>query len=128
VPGDDDTGADEDRPVSKEAKARARKVFQRAHELFKNKDMKEERADLLNAWKSFEQTHGSTDDVENIDKQIPRKERKRRKIEEDRFEEYIDYVFPADDKASANMSNLLKMAQAWKQQQQITNGSNGNQE
>ena len=124
VPDADDTQTDEERPVSEEAKARARKVFQRAHDLFKNKEMKEERVDLLNAWKSFEQTHGSGEDIEKIEKQMPRKERKRRKIEEDRFEEYIDYIFPADDQSAANMSKLLQMAHAWKQQQ-TANGVNG---
>ena len=116
--------ADEDRPVSEEAKARARKVFQRAHDLFKDKEMKDERVDLLNAWKSFEQTHGSAEDIEKIEKQMPRKERKRRKIEEDRFEEYIDYIFPADDQSAANLSKLLQTAHAWKQQRNV-NGSNG---
>ena len=125
VPDADDTGTEEDRPVSEDAKARARKVFQRAHDLFKEKELKEERVDLLNAWKSFEQTHGSPEDIENIEKQMPRKERKRRKVEEDRFEEYIDYIFPSDDQAAANLSKLLQKAHAWKQKQ-TANGVNGN--
>jgi crooked neck len=116
---------DEDAPVSEEAKSRARKVFQRAHDLFKDKELKEERVDLLNAWKSFEHTHGSAEDIEKIEKQIPRKVKKRRKIEEDRFEEYLDYVFPADDESAAKMSKLLQMAHAWKQKQQ-TAPTNGN--
>jgi crooked neck len=124
VPDADDNQTDEDRPVSEEAKARARKVFERAHAIFKDKEMKEERVDLLNAWKSFEQTHGSPEDIEKIEKQMPRRERKRRRIEEDRFEEYIDYIFPADDESAAKMSNLLRMAHAWKQQQNA-NGENG---
>jgi crooked neck len=124
VPDADDNQTDEDRPVSEEAKARARKVFERAHVIFKDKEMKEERVDLLNAWKSFEQTHGSPEDIEKIEKQMPRRERKRRRIEEDRFEEYIDYIFPADDESAAKMSNLLRMAHAWKQQQNA-NGENG---
>jgi crooked neck len=126
VPDPDDTGADEDRPVSDAAKARTRAVFQRAHDVFKNKDLKEERVDLLNAWKSFEQTHGTAEDIEKIEKQMPRKERKRRRIEEDRFEEYIDYIFPSDDKQTANLSKLLQKAQAWKQQQAANGTTNGN--
>ena len=125
VPDGDDDGGDENGPVSDAAKGRARKVFQRACDLFRDKEMKEERLDLLNAWKSFEQTHGSAKDVEDIEKQMPRRERKRRKIEEDRFEEYIDYVFPADDQSAAGMSNFIQMAHAWKQRQSI-NGTNGN--
>lgn len=111
---------DEDAPVSEEAKARARKVFRRAHDLFKEKELKEERVDLLNAWKSFEHTHGGAEDIEKIEKQMPRKVKKRRKIEDDRFEEYLDYVFPADDESAAKMSKLLQMAHAWKQNQQTT--------
>jgi crooked neck len=122
VPDADDDGSDSDRPVSQEAKDRARAVFKRANDLFKDKDLKEERVDLLNAWKAFEQTHGSAEEIEGIEKQMPRKERKRRKIDEDRFEEYFDYVFPADDRARGNLSKLLSMAHSWKQQK----GQNGN--
>ena len=115
---------EEARPVSEEAKARARKVFQRAHDVFKNKELKEERVDLLNAWKSFENTHGSKEEIEKIEQQMPRRVKKRRKLDDDQFEEYLDYVFPADDESAAKMSRLLQMAHAWKQQQN-TNGSNG---
>jgi crooked neck len=47
---------------------------------------------------------------------MPRKQKKRRKMDDDSYEEYIDYVFPADDLQTANVSNLLAMAAAWKQQ------------
>lgn len=122
---------DEDGPVSEEAKSRARMVFKRAHDLFKEKELKEERVDLLNAWKSFEHTHGSPDEIEKIEKQMPRKVKKRRKIEDDRFEEYLDYVFPADDESAAKMSKLLQMAHSWKQrqtQQATANGADGEEE
>ena len=124
VPESEEDEGDEDRPVSEEAKARARKVFQRAHDVFKNKELKEERVDLLNAWKSFENTHGSKEDIEKIEQQMPRRVKKRRKLDDDQFEEYLDYVFPADDESAAKMSKLLQMAHAWKQQQ-TTNGTNG---
>ena len=129
VPEVEEEEGDEERPVSEEAKARARKVFQRAHDIFKNKELKEERVDLLNAWKSFENTHGSKEDIEKIEQQMPRRVKKRRKLDDDQFEEYLDYVFPADDESAAKMSRLLQMAHAWKQQQQqqqqTTNGTNG---
>jgi crooked neck len=127
VPEVEEEEGDEERPVSEEAKARARKVFQRAHDIFKNKELKEERVDLLNAWKSFENTHGSKEDIEKIEQQMPRRVKKRRKLDDDQFEEYLDYVFPADDESAAKMSRLLQMAHAWKQQQQqqqqTTNGT-----
>jgi crooked neck len=51
--------------------------------------------------------------------------KKRRKLDDDQFEEYLDYVFPADDESAAKMSKLLEMAHAWKQQQTAANGANG---
>lgn len=76
-----------------------------------------QRVELLNAWKAFEQTHGSAEDLAAIEKQMPRRVKKRRKLDDDRYEEYMDYVFPADDASAANLSRLLQRAHAWKQQQ-----------
>ena len=112
---------DEEQPVSEEAKARARTVFERAYRSMKEKDLKEERVALLNAWKSFEATHGSAEDIEKVEKQMPRRVKKRRKLDDDSFEEYMDYVFPADDQSAANMAKLLAMAHQWKQSE----GQNG---
>jgi crooked neck len=58
--------------------------------------------------------HGTTDDVASVQMQMPRKTKRRRKLDDDSYEEYIDYVFPADDQATANLSNLLRLAQSWK--------------
>jgi crooked neck len=74
-----------------------------------------QRVSLLNAWLSFERTHGSEEDIEKVQKQMPRKTKRRRKLDDDSYEEYIDYVFPADDRQTAKLSNLLAMAQSWKQ-------------
>ncbi|GJC99770.1 pre-mRNA-splicing factor CLF1 [Colletotrichum higginsianum] len=113
---EDEEEAEEEAPISNEAKARARKVFERAHKSMREKDLKEEAVTLLNAWLSFERTHGVDDDVAKVQKLMPRKTKRRRRLDDDSFEEYIDYVFPADDKQTQNLSNLLAMAQAWKQQ------------
>ncbi|KAK7228489.1 hypothetical protein V2G26_000659 [Clonostachys chloroleuca] len=106
---------EEDRPVSDEAKARARKVFERAHKRMRDKDLKEERVALLNAWLSFENEHGSPEEVEGVRKQMPRTVKKRRQLEDDTWEEYMDYVFPADDQQAKNLSSIMAMAQKWKQ-------------
>ena len=82
-----------------------------------------QRVALLTAWKSFESTHGSPSDMEKVDKQMPRKVKKRRKLDDDSFEEYMDYVFPADDESAAKMSKLLQMAHQWKQTQGEENGA-----
>ena len=120
VPEDEEeeTEEDEARPISDEAKSRARRVFDRANRNMKEKELKEERVALLNAWKSFENAHGSPADFEKVEKQMPRRIKKRRKLSDDTFEEYVDYVFPADDESSAKMSKLLAMAHAWKKEQE----------
>ncbi|GAB0132351.1 NineTeen Complex (NTC) component [Epichloe bromicola] len=111
---DEEEGAEE-QPVSEEAKARARKVFERAHKSMREKYLKEERVSLLNAWLSFEREHGSEEDVDSVQKQMPRRTKKRRLLEDDTYEEYFDYVFPADDQQAKNLSNIMAMAQKWKQ-------------
>jgi len=117
----DDDEDDDARPISAAAKTRARAIFTRAHKSLKDKELKEERVALLNAWKSFENAHGSTEDIEKIAKQMPRRVKKRRKLDEAglEYEEYLDYVFPQDDESAAKMSRLLEMAHAWKQQQAL---------
>ena len=115
--GEEDVDEDEDRPVSEAAKAKARKVFERAYKSMREKELKEERVALLNAWKAFEETHGDEADREKVEKQMPRKVKKRRRLDDDSFEEYVDYVFPADDESAARMSKLLAMAHQWKAEQ-----------
>ncbi|KAF1841070.1 TPR-like protein [Cucurbitaria berberidis CBS 394.84] len=125
---DSDADEDEDRPISDDAKARARAIFDRAHQRLKDKDLKEDRVALLNAWRSFEAIHGSKEDQEKIEKQMPRKVKKRRKLDDDSFEEYVDYVFPADDESAAKLAKLMANAQRWKMAQaqaQAGEGQNG---
>jgi len=108
--------------VSAASIVRARGVFQRAHKLYKERELKEERVALLGAWKSFEDTHGGEEEREKIAKQMPRRVKKRRRLDDESFEEYLDYVFPADDEGSAKMSKLMAMAQKWKQEQEMAGG------
>ncbi|KAJ4991317.1 pre-mRNA-splicing factor clf1 [Stagonosporopsis vannaccii] len=116
---------DEDKPVSDAAKARARALFERAHKRMKDKDLKEDRVALLNAWKSFEAIHGSPEDQEKINKQMPRKVKKRRKLDDDSFEEYVDYIFPADDESAAKLAKLMANAQKWKAAKAAKEAENG---
>ncbi|KND90355.1 Pre-mRNA-splicing factor clf1, partial [Tolypocladium ophioglossoides CBS 100239] len=101
-------------PVSDEAKARARKFFERAHRSMRDKDLKEERVSLLNAWLSFERTHGAAEDVDRVQRQMPRRTKRRRRLDDDTFEEYVDYVFPVDDQQAKSLSNVMALAQKWK--------------
>jgi len=105
----------EEIPVSEAAKARARGVFERALKSMKERDLKAERVALLRAWLEFERTHGAAEDVERIRRQMPREVKKKRRIDEDTWEEYVDYVFPADEQQTKNLSNLLAMAKQWKE-------------
>jgi crooked neck len=124
VPGDEDEeeeeegDGDEETPVSEEARTRARKVFERAYKLMKEQGVKEDRVALLNAWKSFEAAHGSAEDQKKIEAMMPSRVKKRRKLDDDTFEEYIDWLFPQDDESGKKISNLLQMAQKWRQEQQ----------
>ena len=112
--GEDDT---EQREVSEEAKARGRKIFERAYKTMRDQDLKEDRVALLNSWKAFEEEHGSEEDIEKVLKQMPRKVKNHRRIDDDSYEEYVDYIFPADDESAARMSKLLANVAKWKQEQ-----------
>lgn len=130
VPDEDTNGTtadndDEDRPVSEAAKSRARVIFTRAHDRMKERDAKEDRVALLTAWRSFEAIHGTSEDQEKIEKQMPRKVKKRRKLDDGEFEEYIDYVFPADDESTAKLAKLLANAARWKAMQAAKEAEGG---
>ncbi|KAK5116023.1 NineTeen Complex (NTC) component [Meristemomyces frigidus] len=117
VPDETSESVDED-AVSPAAVFRTRVVFQRAHKLYKEKSLTEERVALLNAWKGFEEAHGSEEDRERLGKQMPRRVKKRRKLEDGSFEEYMDYVFPADEVGGGKMSKLMAEAQRWKRERE----------
>jgi crooked neck len=110
----DPSSSEDDDTISPSAISRARSIFTRAHTVLKDKDLKEDRVALLSAWKSFEDVHGSEADKDNIAKQMPRKVKKRRKLDDDSFEEYVDYVFPADDESASKLTRLLANAAKWK--------------
>ncbi|XP_029196374.1 crooked neck-like protein 1 [Acropora millepora] len=103
-----------------ESREQARSVYQRADKALRNAEEKEERVMLLEAWKEFESEHGDETTQEKIKKKMPRRVKKRRKIQTDDgsdagWEEFYDYIFPDDE---ANMPNfkLLQMARLWKKQ------------
>ena len=47
---------------------------------------------------------------------MPRKVKKRRKLDDESFEEYMDYLFPDDGESAAKNLKFLQMAHAWKAQ------------
>ncbi|KFX92215.1 hypothetical protein V490_05512 [Pseudogymnoascus sp. VKM F-3557] len=115
IPDEEEEGEEEERPISDAAKERARKVFERAHKSMKERDLKEERAALLAAHLSFEMTHGDAKSQEALTKKQPRKTKRRRKMDDDTYEEYVDYVFPDEDEQKKMLGGILEAARMWKE-------------
>ncbi|KAJ6157059.1 hypothetical protein N7497_005944 [Penicillium chrysogenum] len=92
-PEEEEEEEEEAKQFTEEAATRARAVFSRADKALKDKDLKEDRYALLNSWKTFEYTVGSPEHIDKIEKQMPRRVKKRRKLQDDQYEEYTDYVF-----------------------------------
>lgn len=99
--------------VSEAAKERARAVFQRGWDFFKANHKTEERVILNEAWREFETVYGTPETQERVAKQTPHVVTKTRKLEDGSFEEYTDYIFPTDEKASS-ISKFLENAKKWK--------------
>uniref|UniRef100_A0A2H6NHW4 Suppressor of forked domain-containing protein n=1 Tax=Micrurus carvalhoi TaxID=3147026 RepID=A0A2H6NHW4_9SAUR len=104
---------------------RCRQIYEEANKTMRNCEEKEERLMLLESWKSFEEEYGIESSRERVDKLMPEKVKKRRKLQAEDgsdagWEEYYDYIFPED---AANQPNLklLAMAKLWKKQQQDEN-------
>ncbi|KAI1240309.1 hypothetical protein IHE44_0008725 [Lamprotornis superbus] len=101
---------------------RCRQVYEEANRAMRSCEEKEERVMLLEAWRSFEEEFGTQATKERIDKLMPEKIKKRRKLQAEDgsdagWEEYYDYIFPEDTANQPNLK-LLAMAKLWKKQQQ----------
>lgn len=118
VPSENEEDEESDK-VTEDAKLRARSVFERGYKSMKEKELKDERVALLNAWKSFEGTHGLEQDKERIEAKMPRRVKKRRRLDDDSFEEVLDWIFPDDEQGAAKLSKLLQMAHDWKKSQGV---------
>merc|ERR1712029_340010 len=84
---------------------------------------KESRLLLLEAWQEFEEEQGDEITQNKVRNLMPKRIKKRRKIESDDpevdagWEEYFDYIFPEDEGAKPNLK-LLAMAKMWKKQKE----------
>ncbi|OAX36528.1 TPR-like protein [Rhizopogon vinicolor AM-OR11-026] len=102
----------------------ARQVFERGYKDLKSKGLKAERVALLEAWKAFEQVHGSESDVAKVQGMMPIVGRKQHVDKETgQVVEDWELVF-ADDEREANPRSFkfLQMAHAWKQSQAKKSG------
>ncbi|AAW41086.1 hypothetical protein CNBA6540 [Cryptococcus deneoformans B-3501A] len=97
----------------------ARQVFERGYKDLRAKGEKEDRAVLLESWKSFEQEHGDEETLAKVEDMLPTTRKRWRKAEDGsgELEEYWDLVFP-DDEREANPTSFkfFQAAQAWAQQ------------
>ena len=116
----------------------AREVFRRSNKALKDGNHTEERAMVLEAWRDFEGEHGDMGSISEVQKIMPKRVKKRRKVYQDDgsdagWEEYWDYVFP-DDVSAAPHLKLLQMARMWKQNKDMgisdesDSGSEGEEE
>ena len=99
---------------------KAREIYEEADGSLQSDTQKEERVLCLEAWREFETTHGTDKTQDEIKKKMPRRVKKRRKIDveeggEGGWEEYWDYIFPDTEANSSNLK-FLQMAKAWKKQ------------
>uniref|UniRef100_A0A915KUN6 Crooked neck protein n=1 Tax=Romanomermis culicivorax TaxID=13658 RepID=A0A915KUN6_ROMCU len=100
---------------------KARSVYRLANKSLSASEIKEERLLLLEAWKEFEAENGDDSSKAEVDNEMPKKIKKRRKIETEDgtdagWEEYYDYIFPSDEKNQTNL-RLLNIAKKWKEKQ-----------
>lgn len=108
---------DEERPPAAASIVGARAVFSRAYEHLKLLNQKEERFALLQAWKAFEAANGSEEDGKKVEALMPKRVRKRRKLDDESFEEYLDLEFPKDNEGVPKLGRLMEMAKKWKTEQ-----------
>ena len=62
---------------------RCRDVYAEANRKLKESEEKEERLMLLESWREFELEHGDAQSLQDVDKLMPNKVKKRRKIQTD---------------------------------------------
>eukprot|EP00794_Sanderia_malayensis_P017528 gene17528-19278_t len=110
----------------------ARGVYERGDRSLQQPEAKEERLMLLESWKNFEAKCGDEETQEKIQRKMPKKVKKRRKVQTDDgsdagWEEYFDYIFP-DDEANQPNFKLLQMARMWKQKEAESSDESGSDE
>ena len=92
----------------------ARAVFQKAYDALKQEKLKEERVLLLDAWRVFEKSKGTSTSISDVERKMPRRVKRKRIIAENEWEEYFDYHFPDDEDETSGGLKILEMAAKWK--------------
>jgi len=94
----------------------AREVFQKGYDSLRDNGLKEERVLLLDAWRVFEKSKGTSATVAEVERKMPRRVKRKRMVAENEYEEYFDYHFPDDRDEAAGSLKILEMATKWKAQ------------
>lgn len=102
--------------VSDEAREKCRALYRKAFSHFKALD-KEETVTVLNSFKEFEESYGNENSVEKVSALFPTVVRKR-KVVDGVEEEFMDFIFPEEqkDEKKSKMSAFLANAQKWKKE------------
>ncbi|RXK38500.1 pre-mRNA-splicing factor CLF1 [Tremella mesenterica] len=112
--GEDEDGNEIEGEVGDADMARA--VFERGYKDLRSRGEKEDRALLLEAWKAFEEQHGSDEEKVKVEEMMPVTRKRWRRAEDasGNLEEYWDLVFPDDEKdANPATHKFFQAAQAW---------------
>ena len=111
--------------------AQARSVYEDANKTLREGGHdKEHRLMLLEAWRDFETENGTDKSKQSVSDLMPKRVKRRRKIEGEEgeesggWEEYFDYIFPEDESAKPNLK-LLAMAKMWKKQKETAPAGGG---
>jgi Suppressor of forked protein (Suf). len=96
--------------VEDEHRVASRKVFTEANLFYKTS--KDERLVILEAWKSYEITHGTKESQEKVEAKLPTIVRRKRTVEGVE-EEYVDYIYPEDEVKTAGLNKFLENARKW---------------
>ena len=98
----------------------ARDVYNRAYKSTREQQRNEECVLVLEDWLRFEKDLKNNDQkkINEVEKKMPRKIKKKRMLNLDDgtdagWEEYHDYIFPDDEKASSGLK-MLELAHKWK--------------
>lgn len=71
---------------------------------------------ILESWRELEKQRGDAESLEEVDKLLPERTRRRRAVpDSDAFEEYYEYVFPEDRTTQPDLK-ILEAAKLWKKQ------------
>jgi crooked neck len=73
----------------------ARQVYERANQSLRGANEKEERVLLLEAWQDFETQHGDSESLEKVMQKMPRRVKKRQRVQADDGVSYFFFWYRA---------------------------------